>query len=115
MENEPDPVPEKYRKFMVLEGKTFKLGVDDVVIEVPGTYGNGRIALKGTGKNGEPIITITKNVDFHDIPDDEHVHLNDQGGKNGLLDALVEAGIVEFSGRMDPAGYTAYPLCKLVL
>jgi hypothetical protein len=110
-----DGIPEEYKKFMALQGKAFYYIGEEVMVEVSGNYENGRVVLKGYNKTGELIAVITKNISAAGIPDDEHVFLNDQKGSSGLMDSLVKAGIVEYTGKMEPAGYTTYPLVKLLL
>lgn len=59
-----------------------------------GFYGNGRVGLRLV-EEGSPIATATVNTAIRTDPDE--IVVKDYAENEGMLDALVEAGVVERS------------------
>lgn len=72
-----------------------------------GRYGNGSTAIQGFSLNGLPVFKATVAVD--ELPDKGCVFLKGWSENEGLIEALVEAGIVALTGRFVLTGY-----CKAV-
>jgi len=75
-----------------------------------GFYGNGRRALE-LYDNG-PIAKATVNIPEVELAEDE-VCIKDWSENEGMLDALVEAGIVEDTGRRVEAGFVTAPVARI--
>ena len=76
-------------------------------------YGNGRIAIQLIdAEDGEPIATATINIPDEDIKDDE-VIIKDYSENDGMLNALLEADIIEPAHRVTSSGFiSVIPICK---
>lgn len=80
---------------------------------VKAKYGNGRTAIRLVdADNGEPIATATVNIPEIPLPKNE-VIIKDYSENEGILDALINAGIVELTGRRIKGGYVDMPICIL--
>jgi hypothetical protein len=78
-------------------------------------YGNGRPALVlNDAEDGSQIAVASVNVPDLDLGDDEIV-IKDYSENEGMLDALVEAGVIQDTGLRVASGYVDMPLCKLLL
>lgn len=76
-------------------------------------YGNGRVALRLIdAQTGEPLATASVNVPEIALDEDE-IALKDYAENAGLFDDLVQAGIVEPTGRLVPVGYVTVPVVKI--
>ncbi len=84
-------------------------------------YNNGRTALELVAAKddpehdimeGEPICTATVNVPTVALGVDE-VIIKDYSENQGILDALLDAGIVETTGRYVESGWVRMPICVL--
>lgn len=64
-------------------------------------------------EDGGPVATATVNPSTP-IPA-SHVAVKSWSENEGMLEALVAAGIVEDTGRRIPCGYTSAALCRLLL
>lgn len=77
-------------------------------------YGNDRIALKLVDVvDGSPVATATVNIPEEKLLSGETL-IKDYSENEGMLDALVEAGIVEDTGRKVKSGYVDIPVCRLL-
>ena len=75
---------------------------------------NDRIAILLRTPEGEPVATATVNQpDFNLEPD--QVLIKDYAENQGVLDALVNAGIIEDTGMTAPVGYAAANICRLLI
>jgi len=84
----------------------------DCVIERQ-TYYNGRTALVLNEKaTGERIAVATINVQ-EEIYDNEVV-IKDYSENEGMLDALISAGIVKDTGKRIKSGFVKAPVCELL-
>ena len=76
-------------------------------------YDNGRIALRLLlHDTGEPELTATVNMHEHDLPDG-HVFIKTWSENEGVLDALIEAGVIEKPVRMVRAAFAEAAQCPL--
>lgn len=79
-----------------------------------GRYGDGRTALSLVdAEDGGPVATVTVAVPGEPLADDEVV-VKDHGENAGLLRALVDAGVVEPTGRVVVSGWVRLPVCRMV-
>ena len=79
------------------------------------TYTNGRIALLlcEPGFRGSEL-KATVNIPEEDVPEG-HVLLKGWSENEGLVQALVKAGIVELTGRQVPTGFCVAEEAKLLV
>ncbi len=77
-------------------------------------YGNGRVALKLVdAEDGSPIATAT--VNLPDVPlGKNQVLIKNYSENEGMLDALVAAGVVKPTGKTIRSGYVEVPICELL-
>jgi hypothetical protein len=82
---------------------------------------NGRTALELVAAaddcyegiyKGEPIATCTINIPEADLEPNE-VIIKDYSENAGMLDALVESGVVEPTGKLVQSGFITAPVCIL--
>lgn len=79
-----------------------------------GVYANGRLAIRLTiEETGEPMATATVNVPDCTLDEDE-VLIKDWSENEGMVDALVKAGIVVDTGVTWPCGFTHANVCRVV-
>ena len=77
-------------------------------------YGNGRTALVLIDYHDkEPVAVATVNLPHVPLAKDE-VIIKDYSENEGMLQALVDAGIVKPTGRMVVSGFVAMEVCKLL-
>jgi hypothetical protein len=76
-------------------------------------YDNGRPALVLVdAEDGSPIATAT--VNLPDVPlGRNQVAIKDWSENEGVLDALVAAGVVKHTGQTVPSGFVEVPICEL--
>jgi len=76
-------------------------------------YANGRPALELIDAgNGEPITTATVNLP-HLPAGPNRVFIKDYSENEGILSALVAAGIVKPTGETVQSGFVEVPVCEL--
>jgi len=76
-------------------------------------YANGNIAiLLEDVRDGQPVATATINPNVKLSP--EYVCIKDYSENTGMLDALIEAGVVEPEDEI-PMGYANAHICKLLV
>lgn len=77
-------------------------------------YSNGRPALELIDAlTGEPIAKGTVNLPDAECPDG-HTFIKDYSENEGMLKALVDAGIVEDTGIREPTGHVEAALVKIL-
>ncbi len=76
-------------------------------------YGNGRIALRLFTQEG-PMATATVNVPCHPLGPNE-VLIKDFAENRGVLEALVEAGVVRRTGAVCRVGHAEAHVCDLLI
>jgi hypothetical protein len=78
------------------------------------SYSNGRMAIQLSDINDEsPIATATINVPELHLEDREVV-IKDYSENEGLLDCLVENGVVIKTGRQVQLGFVTCDICYVV-
>lgn len=86
-----------------------------VVVEVV-SYTNGRACLLLTESGtGDPFTTVTTNMPEIELDDDE-VIVKTVDENEGILDCLVDQGVLEDTGRRISNCFqvSAYAICRLV-
>ena len=79
-----------------------------------GKYNNGRIALSFVNKrNGEDIIVATVNIPEVRIAKDE-VIIKNYSENEGVLEILMQAGIISEPVRSIETVFVTFPICKLL-
>lgn len=83
------------------------------------SYYNGRIALVLTEEStAEPIATATINIDDYIMSEGkekQYTFIKDYSENEGMLEALIHAGIVEFTGILWPIGFVSAALVKVLI
>jgi len=84
-------------------------------------YQNGRVALELVAWQnvpeqdifeGEPVATCTVNLPQYPLAKDE-VLIKDYSENEGMLQTLLDAGVVELAGRTVKTGFVVLPVCIL--
>jgi hypothetical protein len=65
-------------------------------------------------EEGDPVATATVNIPGEEIEDDE-VIIKDYSENEGMLTALVNAGVVSVPVRYVSQGFVICPVCKLLI
>ncbi len=87
---------------------------DEPCTVLRGQYANGSIALRlVVATTGEPLATATLCLPGVELAEDE-VIIKTYSENEGLLDALVAAGIVTPTGRTTATGFHNAPICRLL-
>jgi hypothetical protein len=90
-----------------------KYGSYQVILQ-KNSYSNGRLAIQLIdAEDGEPVAIATVNLPEHELAPDE-VFIKDWSENDGMVEFLVENGIVEYTGRRVPTGYTSAAVCRLL-
>lgn len=78
-------------------------------------YANGRIALQLFEVGDfEPYMVAT--VNLPELPLEEgEVFIKDYSENEGIFEALLRAGIIEFAGKMADNGYVKVPVCRVLI
>ena len=77
-------------------------------------YFNGRTAIMLVDSfEGEPIATCTVNVPTEPIEEGE-VFIKNYSENSGMVESLVEAGVIEPPHRKFPSGFVQIEVCKLI-
>ncbi len=75
-------------------------------------YGNGQTAIKLIDvTDGMPFATATVAVDDQLLEDE--VAIKDYSENQGILDSLMNAGIIEPPHEFIQSGFVTIPVCKL--
>lgn len=79
-----------------------------------GQYNNKRIAMQLVDSEG-PVAVATINFPDEQLEEDEII-IKDYSENEGMLDSLIEAGIVSEPLRYTSSGYVnCIPICKLLI
>jgi len=77
-------------------------------------YSNGRTALQLTdAADGSPVCTASKNLPDETLAEDE-VCIKDYSENEGMLAALVEAGVISEPLRHIAVNHVTIPVCRLL-
>lgn len=74
---------------------------------------NNQIAIKLICEDGSPMATATSCLD-HEIPDGMAA-LKTYSENEGIMEALIEAGIVRFTGMGINNGFVVFPLVEIIV
>ena len=77
------------------------------------TYPNGRTAIQLWCEEG-PMGTATVNIPEYPVPEN-HVLIKDWSENRGMLQALIDAGVVKDTGIVVPSGYVEANLAELLV
>jgi len=78
-------------------------------------YQNGRVALRlMDAYGGAPVTTATVNL-IDEPMDADEVAIKTYSENDGMLAALIEAGIVSAPVRHVRSGWVEVPVCKLLM
>lgn len=76
-------------------------------------YANGRPALQlVNASDGSPVATATVNMPDHPAGPN-HVFIKDYSENEGMLAALIEAGVVRDMSMRIMSGFVEVPICEL--
>lgn len=85
----------------------------DCILEMGGYSNNGRIALELIDeRDGEFVATATVNIPEANLPWDELL-IKDYSENEGMLDCLVNAGLVTRTGKSVQTGFVTCPIAKI--
>lgn len=77
-----------------------------------GRYANGRTAIEFYGQSGSPLCRATINMPGEKLADDEVV-LKNYSENEGLLECMIDHGLVEDTGRRVTLDYCEAAIVKL--
>jgi hypothetical protein len=78
-------------------------------------YSNGRLALEFLDtEDGCPIVMATVNLPDAVIAKDE-VAIKNYSENDGILQELIEQGVVSAPIRFEPSGFVDIPICKVLI
>jgi len=77
-------------------------------------YGNKRTAIKLMNAEEGPIATASVNLPDEPMADNE-IGIKDYSENEGMLEVLMEAGIVSKPDRYVASGWVHIPICKLLV
>jgi len=115
LELNPQPLNslKKVSDMRTIIGKVNFVGFDCVVVKTQYVE-NDRIALVLEDVNdGATVATATVNIPNVDLAPDE-VLIKNYSENDGMLNTLINAGIVEKSDRKVCNGFVTIPICKLL-
>lgn len=96
----------KYKPMKTITFNGYTLSVEH------GTYRNGQNAIDLTDtEDGSPFMTASVSLET-DLKEDE-VAIKDYSENEGVLDALIEHGMIEAPHKVVEIGYVQIPICKL--
>ena len=78
-----------------------------------GKYGNGQTVIQLYCEDGCPMATATVAIDAH--LEEGEIIVKDYSENTGMLQALVDAGVVEPTGRAVACGFITAPIAKLLV
>ena len=100
-----------------LEGTVEFAGYECVAYETtyPSEAGGSTAIYLVDAVDGEPVATATVNVEgvSENLPPSE-VLIKDYSENEGMMDALVAAGLACDTGRRVPTGYVTVPVARLL-
>ena len=81
----------------------------------PRHAGGARAIYLVDAADGEPVATATVNVEgVSEVLPETEVLIKNYSENEGMLNALVEARLVEDTGRRVPTGYVTVPVVRLL-
>jgi Rieske Fe-S protein len=95
--------------------KTIKFKDYDCYLVQQKYRNSGRVALQLIDSyDGSPVAMATVNIHYIELAPGE-VIVKDWSENEGMLEALVNAGIVEDTGRVVRTGFVDANICKLLV
>ncbi len=79
-----------------------------------GRYENNRVSIRLISIEGEPVARATVNVPCCPLARDE-VLIKSYAENEGMLEALIDAGLVEPTGVICKVGRAEAPVCRLLI
>lgn len=79
-----------------------------------GSYASGHTLIQLFDAEGMPYARATVNIPTEELGEKE-VFIKNYSENEGVLSALIEAGIVEDTGRRVTTGYVQVPVCKILV
>jgi hypothetical protein len=76
-------------------------------------YLDGNIALRILSDDGELVATASVNTD--EILPSGYIAIKDYSENEGILDALLDEGIISHPIRWIASGYVKIPVCKILV
>jgi hypothetical protein len=87
----------------------------DCVVELQKYRDNDRTAIKLTDmEDGAPVAIATVNIPDYPLKEDE-VLIKDYSENTGIMKVLLDAKVIEFTGKYVESGFTSIPVCKLLI
>lgn len=77
-----------------------------------GDYGNGNVAIFAKSPEGELIGVLSVNT--CEVLDNDHVAIKDWSENEGVLQSLVDNGVVSAPERTIPTGYVEAAVCRIL-
>lgn len=103
----------KIIKRKIMGSKTIKFKSCECFIETSMYSNNDRLAIVlCDNTDGEMIAVATVNLPHSHLPDD-HVFIKDYSENEGIMNILINAGIIDSPTLYVPSGYVQIPMCKL--
>jgi hypothetical protein len=76
-------------------------------------YGNGNPALEIKSAYGETLVRASVNPP--EILPEGYICIKDWSENEGILDVLLDEGIISHPVRWIPSGYVNIPVCKILV
>lgn len=79
-------------------------------------YGDGSIALQLLDETGQPVVVPTVNLEaYNEHPMPGHVFIKNWSENEGVLESLIEAGVISNPVREVPSGFATAYECKILI
>ena len=65
-------------------------------------------------EDGAPVAIATVNIPDYPLKEDE-VLIKDYSENTGIMKVLLDAKVIEFTGKYVESGFTSIPVCKLLI
>ncbi|QLF83384.1 hypothetical protein SEA_NICEHOUSE_168 [Rhodococcus phage NiceHouse] len=86
---------------------------EPAVVKVLG-YGDGSKALRAFSTDGSMLFTATTFLE-HDTPEEGNVFIKNWSENEGVLECLIDQGIISEPIRIHQSGFVEVPECKLLV
>ena len=87
--------------------------IDEEVEVIKKTYHDGSLALCLMDEIGQPLMTVSSNLDAP-LPDD-HIFVKNYSENTGILAALQEAGVLGKQVAVIKNGFADFPVCEVLI
>ena len=75
-------------------------------------YGNGNVAICAESPEGRPIGVLSTNTG--EVLDNDHVAIKDWSENEGVLQSLIDNGVVSAPERTIPTGWVEAAVCRIL-